>query len=256
MESLLIREQYKVIEILHAEENYAALQAVDIRDREKTPYLLNVYEGAHLKTFLRSFHELRGCRDYREMFVWENHLVSVFSCREGLGIDQVFYKGAQINWQLRLMAAQALFQQAFSMWEYPPRISCAALLSENIRIHQEEQLLTFRYAVRPMGELERRELVFLLSDQIKKVLIHRWDSPIEERRFVRELCTGSEQSAVAVYGRWTAAEPLIRAAYERIEEKGALNRWLFLLFMNLRDWAETRLAGLRKSAKRRGGKGE
>ena len=52
----------------------------------------------------------------------------------------------------------------------------------------------------PLEEMDRRELVLLLSDQIKKVLIHRWDSPMEERRFVRELCSGEETSAVS--GDW------------------------------------------------------
>lgn len=242
MEPLLIRERYKVIQVLYAEENYAALQAVDIQDREKTPYLLNVYEGDYLKIYLRCFHELRGCGAYREMFVWENHLVAVFAYWEGLDIDQVFYKGAQLDWRLRLVAAQALFHQALAMWEFPPQVSCAALLSENIQVFQEKQLLAMNYAVRPLGELERRELVFLLSDQIQKVLLHRWDSPLEERRFVRELRTGTEQSSVAVYGKWTAAEPSIRAAYERIESKSALGRWLYLLFMNLRDWVQTRFS--------------
>ena len=96
-------------------------------------------------------------------------------------------------------------------------------------------MLTVNYGVRPMGDLERRELVFLLSDQIKKILLLRWDSPIEERRFVRELSTGVERSAVGAYGRWINAEPVIRAAYERLEKKGLLGRFLYLLFMNLRD---------------------
>ena len=42
MEPVLIREQYKVVQVLYAQKDYAALQAVDIQDREKTPYLLNV----------------------------------------------------------------------------------------------------------------------------------------------------------------------------------------------------------------------
>jgi len=249
MEPVLIREQYKVVQVLYAQKDYAALQAVDIQDREKTPYLLNVYEGEYLKPYLRCFHELRGCKAYREMFVWKNHLVAVFAYREGLDIDQMFFKGARLDWRLRLTAAQTLFRQALAMWDFPPQVSCAALLSENIRVFREERMLAVNYAVRPLGELERRELVFLLSDQIQKILLHRWDSPLEERRFVRELCTGAEQSAVGAYGRWTAAEPAIRAAYERIEKKGTLGRFLYLLFMNLRDWVQTRFR------KRRGGSG-
>ena len=249
MESLLIRERYKVIHVLYAEEDYAALEAVDIRDREQTLYLLNVYEGKYLKSYLGCFHQLRGCPAYREMFLWQDSLVAVFTYREGLSIDRVFFQGARLDWRMRMDAAGALFRQALAMWEYPPQISCAALLSDNIQILREERVLEINYAVRPLGELDRRELVLLLSDQIRKVLLQRWDSPVEERRFVRELCAGAERSAVGAYGSWIAAEPAIRAAYERIENKGSLGKWLYLLFMNLRDWGQRRLK------RKRGGSG-
>ena len=241
MERILIRERYKVIQVLYAQENYAVLQAVDIRSREKSLCLLNVYEGAYLKPYLCCFHDLRSCPSYREMFVWEGSLVAVFDCREGVSIDQIFYQGAKVDWGFRLEAAQALFHQALTMWDFPPRISCPALMSENVRFFQEERLLMVNYAVYPLGELDRRELVFLLSDQIRKVLMHRWDSPLEERRFVRELCAGGERSAVGAYGKWIAAEPVIRSAYERMDRKSTLGRWLHLLWINLRDWVEIRI---------------
>ena len=129
MEPFLIRERYKIIQVLYAQENYAALKAVDIQDREKSVCLLNVYEGEYLKPYLRCFHELRACPSYREMFVWENHLVAVFTCREGVKIDQIFYKGSKVDRRLRLDAAQSLFHQALAAWDFPPRISCAAMLS-------------------------------------------------------------------------------------------------------------------------------
>ena len=238
MDALLIRERYKVVQVLYAQQNYATLLAVDIQEREKTTFLLNVYEGEYLKPYLRCFHELCCCGAYREMFVWENHLVAVFTYREGLNIDQVFYKGARLNWQLRLTAAQALFHQVLSMWDFPPRISCAALLSPNIQVFRDESMLEFNYGVQPLEEMDRRELVFLLSDQISKVLMLRWDSPLEERRFVRELCRGGDSSGVVVYGKWLAAEPEIRKAYEMIEKKSTLSRWLYLLFINAKDWVQ------------------
>ena len=253
MEALLIRERYKVISVLYAEQDYAALQAVDIQDREKTTCLLNVYEGDLLKPYLRCFYELRNCSDYQEMFVWENHLVTVFSYREGMTIDQVFYRGAPLDWQLRLAVAQTLFHQALATWDYPPEISCAALLSENIQILQDEQLMAVNYAVRPLGELDRRELLLLLADQVKKVLIERWDSPLEERQFVRELCRGAETSAVAVYGKWAAAEPVIREAYEKIEQKPTLSRGLYLVFLNAKDWFKQRTA---KRKEQKGGRAQ
>lgn len=249
MESLLIKERYKVIYVLYAEEDYAALQAVDIQSREKTSYLLNVYEGDLLKPYLRAFHELRGCGAYRDMFLWENSLVTVFDLREGTGFDRVFFRGAKLDWKLRMQTAQTLFHEALAMSDFPPQISCGAFLTENIQVIQEEKRIVMNYAIRPLPEMNRRELVFLLTDQIRKVLLLRWDSPRSERRFVRQLCRGEETSPVAVYRQWTLAQPEIQADYERIQKKAALARWLYLLFMNLRDWAEVHI----KNRKRKGG---
>lgn len=236
MSALLIKGQYKVICVLYAEESYAALQAVDIRSREKRPYLLNVYEGAYLKPYIRCFHDLRGCGDFREMFIWEKSLVAVFACRQGLPIDQVFYKGAKVDWRFRMKMARDLFRQALLMSDFPPRISCAALLSENVRVSAES--LGVNYMVRPLAETNQRELVFLLCDQVQKVLALRWDSPWQERAFVRALCRGEERSVAAAYGRWAAAEPELQAAYEELADRDRLNRALYLLRMNLRDWAK------------------
>ena len=240
MESMLIREQYKVVHVLAAQENYAALEAVDIQDRENTTYLLNVYEGELLKPYLRCFHELRGCRAFREMFVWQGSLVAVFQYSHGMELDRVFYQGARVDWQTRMTVAHALFHQALAVWEYPSRVSCATLLSDNLSLVQEDQILAANYRILPMEEMDRREVVFLLSDQIKKVLLLRWDSPMEERRFVRELCSGEETSAVRAYGRWINAEPVICAAYEKMERMNRLSRWLHLLGVNLRDWFQLR----------------
>lgn len=248
METFLIKERYKVTYVLFAQQDYAALQAVDIQSREKDTYLLNVYEEEYRKSYLRVFHDLRGCEDFREMFLWEDSVVAVFDYREGLTIDQVFFKGAQMDWTFRLEAAQALFHKALFMSDFPPQISCAAMLSENIQVFPAERAVDVSFAVRPLEGLNQRELVFLLTDQIKKVLLHRWDSPLGERRFVRSLCRGEEVSAAAAYKKWTAEAPGIRAEYEMIEKKGALARWLYLLFMNLRDWAGRRWKKGRKGS--------
>lgn len=249
METRLIKERYKVIRVLYAEEDYAALQAVDIQSREKRGYLLNVYEGEYLKPYLNSFMALRGCEAYRDIFLWEGSLVSVFEYREGTDIDRVFYRGVKIPWQERLRAARTLIQQALVLSTYPAQISCAAMLSENIQVLREEPSLVFNYMVRPLEEMNERELVLLLTDQVQKVLLPRWDAPEEERRFVRRLCGGGLTTVAEVYGYWTATVVEIEAAYERIEGKGALGRGLYLVFMNVRDWAREHITGGRKRGK-------
>ena len=42
MEALLVRERYKVVRVLRAEECYAFAEAVDILDREKGTCLLKI----------------------------------------------------------------------------------------------------------------------------------------------------------------------------------------------------------------------
>ena len=249
METRLIKERYKVIRVLYAEQDYAALQAVDIQSREKRSCLLNVYEGGYVKPYLNSFMALRGCEAYQEMFLWEGSLVSVFRYREGRDIDHVFYRDVKIGWRERLSAGRALFQQALVMSTYPAQISCAAMLSENIQVVPEERELAFNYMVRPLEEMNERELVLLLTDQVQKVLLPRWDAPEEERRFLRRLCGGSLTTMPAVYGCWMSSVGEIEAAYERIEGKGALGRGLYLLFMNVRDWMKEHITGGRKRGK-------
>lgn len=238
MSALLLKGQYKVTCVLYAEASYAAVEAVDIRSREKKPYLLNIYEDEYLKPYLRCFHDLRNCGSFREMFVWGKSLVAVFDYHQGFPIDRVFYKGAAVDWRFRLKAAADLFRQALLMSDMPPEISCAALLSENVHMFLEEECLKVNYMVRPLGEMNQRELVFLLSDQIQKILALRWDSPQQERAFVRELSRGGERSAAAAYGKWAAAEPELWAAYEELEGMTGLKQTLTLLLVNLKDWVK------------------
>ena len=233
MESFLIKERYKVTRVLYAEKDYAALQAVDILSREKTEYLLNVYEGEYLKEYLGCFDRLKFCPEFKGLQIAGESLVAVFDYRRGVDIDQVFYKGAELDWHFRLKTAEALFHLGLSMVDFPPEIACTAFLSENIQIYPNEDAMGVSFVVKPMRELSEREMIFLLSDQIKKVLIKRWSSPKPERRFVAELSRGTETSVVALYSKWTEARKEIQEAYETIDGKPALGRLLYLLFMNL-----------------------
>ena len=240
MNTLLPRGQYKVTCVLYAEGPYAALLAVDILSREKTEYLLNVYEGAYVKPYIRSYNALRNCDSFRELFVWKESLVVVFQFRQGTPIDQVFYKGAQVDWHFRMKAAADLFRQLLLLADTPPEIGCAVLLSDNIQVFPLEDCVSVNYMIRPLGEMNQRELVFLLSDQIQKVLELRWGSPLVERDFVRELSSGTLKTVVGAYGRWAQAEPVIRAAYEGLEKRTFVGRMLHLALLNLKDWFHTR----------------
>ena len=136
MDTLLIRERYKVVQVLETRENYAFAEAVDILDREKNSYLLNIYEGPLLRIYLPCFDQLRTCPDFQGVFLEGESLVAVFRYRTGTPIDQVFYRGDKHDWSSRLEYAQQLLHQVLNMADLPHQVSCAALLSENVLINE------------------------------------------------------------------------------------------------------------------------
>ena len=233
MESLLIRQRYKVTLVIHAGDSYAALEAVDILDREQKAFILNVYEGELIKPYLELFSRLRHCPEYREIFTSDDSLVAVFDKYGGKSVDEVFYKGADIPWQRRLDCAQWLLYKAVTMWDQPPELSCAGFFSDNLRVLPEPEIFGMNFALRPEPELNSREMLFLLADQVKKILKDSWDSPPEQRRFVRALSDGEYTSAVELYSHWLGLKPVLQGEYERIYSKRALGRKIYLLSMNL-----------------------
>ncbi len=112
--------------------------AVDLESRDKREYLLNVYEGQLVKTYVDSFDRLRHCPAYHGMFMDKGSLVAVFDAVDGTPIDQVFYKGAQVEWQ----DAGGLGAGAVSSGVVHFGLSAGdrlrALLSENLRLWPKE----------------------------------------------------------------------------------------------------------------------
>lgn len=232
---ILIRNQYKVIRVLRAEPDYAAMLAVDILDREKTEYLLNVYEGPLLRRVLPALQQLEGCRTLRTQFIWEGSLIAVFDDTAGQPIDAVFCRGNPIPRQLRLAMTEQLFRETLCICAYPPELSCSLLLSEQVRIFPQEKKLRLRWLLCPMEEMNERELVFLLGDQLRKLLLTRWDSPTAERKFLRALQTRSWKKVTELYAFWKECSPGIEAEYQKLEKKNPVARTLSLTWVNLCD---------------------
>ena len=153
MDTLLIRERYKVVQVLETRENYAFAEAVDILDREKSSYLLNIYEGPLLRTYLPCFDQLDACPDFQGVFLEGESLVAVFRYRAGTPIDQVFYRGDRHDWRSRLEYAQQLLHQVLNMADLPAQVSCAALLSENVLVNENSRDVSLRFQVPPMEEM-------------------------------------------------------------------------------------------------------
>ena len=240
MQTLLVRERYKMIRVLETRAQYACVQAVDILDREKGACLLNIYEGALLKAFLPCFDRLSACPDFRGMFLEGESLVAVFEDAGGMPIDQVFYRGDHHPWQERLDYAEKLLHLALSMADLPPEVSCAALLSENVRVDEKSGALRLRFCVVPMEGMNPREAVYLAGDQLRKILLPRFASPREELELLDELELGACRNVVQLYALWREREGRIRAAYETLEKKNFFRRWCALLWGRVKRRAARR----------------
>lgn len=225
METMLIKEQYKVIRALDVQESYAFLETVDIKDREKTACLLNLYEGDLLPVYLDVFDRLQDCPAYHGAFIAEGSLAAAFEHTEGTSIDQVFYRGAKVDWRTRLEFAELLLHSALSMANYPPEVSCAVMLSENVLTDLIGGRLRFRWKILPMEGMNGRELVYLTVDQLEKILIRRFESPLVELEFLQRLADGECRSVVRLYALWRESKDAIAAAYEAGEKKNFIKRW-------------------------------
>ena len=228
METLLIRERYKVVRVLETRENYACAEAVDILDREKSSCLLNIYEGPLLRTYLPCFDQLESCPDFRGVFLEGESLVAAFRYRDGTPIDRVFYRGDRHDWRSRLEYAQKLLHQVLNMADLPAQVSCAALLSENVLVSENSRDLSLRFQVLPMEEMNQRELVYLACDQLYKILLPRFSTPGAQLELLDLLEEGACTTVVQLYALWREREPELRAAYEALEKKTFIRRWFSL----------------------------
>lgn len=239
MESMLVRERYKVVRVTDSREDYAFAEAVDILDREMSGCLLNLYEGPLLRRYLDCFDRLEGCAAFREMFLEGESLVAVFQDCGGVPIDQVFYQGDSHSWLDRLYYAGELMQQVLNLSDVPAEVACALLLSENVRVDANNRKICLRFHAVPMEGMNPRETVYLAGDQVRKILRPRFASPRAELELLDELERGTCTGPVQLFALWRSREPEIREAYETLEKKNFVRRWCSLLLGRVR-WRAAR----------------
>ena len=231
METILIRERYKVVRILYAAEDYMLAEAVDIQDRDTPVCLVNLYGGELLHRYGKIYVDLHPerCPAFQRVFLEKKTLVSVFSDAGGEPIDRLFFRGDRWNWRERLDCAEQLLYAALLLEDLPSEIGCAALRSENVLISDRGKSVRLRFAVFPMPEMNGRELALMAGDQVRKILPGRMTAPEEELAFLKRLRQGAYPSVVAMYSAWREARGTIQAAYEEWEQKHLLQKGLTLL---------------------------
>ncbi len=231
MESMLIRERYKVARVLWAQRDYALVEAADIQERETPVRLLNLYEGEFLYRYGKICSAIRAedCPAFRGMFLENNTLAVVFDDCKGADIDSVFFRGDKWNWRERLDYAELLLHHALSLSTLPPEVACAAMLSKNLLFDTEKKTLVSRYMIPPMEPLNGRELALLSGDQTLKILPRRLSSGKREGAFLDALEQGECPSIVSLYSAWRKARKEIEEEREAFEASNFLSRGLSML---------------------------
>jgi len=237
--NLLLCGQYKVIQILRRQPEFAVVQAVDILDRQHPIRLLNIYEGKEALRHAAIFMNLRHNEAFLQAQMEGESLIAVFQWRDAMPIDRVFYRDSGQEHEERLEYARLLFLLALELSDQPPEIGCCALKSENLCVLPKDKKLWVNYCLSPMAGATHREIICLVADQAKKILLDTWTSSLTERRFLARLEHGYWTDAVRLNSAWNSALVEIRQEYERQINAGMIKRFFALLIRNVR-WARER----------------
>lgn len=230
---LFIKKRYRVTQTLAAQEDYAAFLAVDVEDRDNRRVLINVYEGESRKHYVQQLSSVTNVPEFGGITMDGRSLCAFFTHFDGPGINDVFYRGAKHDWQTRLFYAGELFHLALRLSQTVPEIGCAAFRSENLIVKTEEERLVVNCVLRPVPYASQREMVFLLIDQVLKVLLTRWDSAPKEVEFTTVLAASEFSSIPALYSYWLEYERAIRAQYTAIDKKSSFHKFFYRLFQNI-----------------------
>ena len=231
----LILGQYKVIRILKMRENYVAVQAVDILDRQQSIRLLNIYEGMAARRYAQVFLDVHHCPEFLGTRLDGESLIAVFTWRDAPMIDSVFFADSGQKWFDRLNYAEMLFRFVLNLWDQPTELGCAALRSCNLCVLELDQKLCVNYCVEPTEKKpDRRELICLAGDQAKKILFQTWTTELPQRRFLLELIGGRWKDAVQLNSAWNIARPQIEDAYTKREGRMLIRRIFGRVLMNIR----------------------
>jgi len=235
VEGILIRERYKVVQVLWIAEDYAAVEAVDIQERETPSLLINLYGGELFHRYGEIYSQIKDCPAFCGMFLENGVLAAVFRpARPGVPIDELFYRGDGWSWEQRLNAASQVMHLALTLADLPPEVSCAALYSDNLLLSPDEGAANVRFLIRPLAEMTPRELALMAGDQLKKLLPRRWSSCDRQLEMLAWLEWGGFSSIVPMYAWWRREEEEIRAEVDALAKKNFVSRFFILLWKNVK----------------------
>lgn len=230
----IVKSKYRVVRVLTAQRDYAALEAVNIEERNNTEVLLNVYEGESKKRYIRLFSAFTGCRDFVECFISDESFVAAFKLTEGDEIDEVFNLDSKFSPEDRIYYADRLLGELLRISDLPYDISCSVMLSENILFDLGSRDVRFRWRIEPLPEANERELNCLVGDQLDKIFPRRVCSADSERRFIDTLKSGKFTSFSALYSYWLEEKTRIEDEYRMIGQKNAIAKYIYYFWHYLK----------------------
>lgn len=247
METLIVKGKYKVIRVLRTEDHFAACVAVDITDPGNGKVLLDIYDGELLKPYIGYFSGLRHCAEFQDLFLFEESAVAVFSYAEGKTVDDAFFMGHRVPLPDCIEAADRLVEKTIAISDWPANVSCPLLLTEQLLYEKHQNDFRFSYVIVPLPKMNERELCLLLSDQLKKILMIRIDTPLKVREFVRSLDDTPYESVLKLSSVWHTVREEIRGEAALSAKGNILSRLSDIIRINIRDYMDRR-----KKLKRKG----
>lgn len=247
METLIVKGRYKVIRVLRTGEHFAAVQAVDITDSSNGQVILNIYDGPLLKPYIGYIEGLRHCAEYVELFLFEESAVAVFRYREGKNIDSTFCLGHKVPLSECMKAAGRLIEKTIAISDYPPNVSCPLLMTEQLFYAEKQADFSFSHIIVPLPEMNARELCLLLTDQLRKILTIRYDTPLALRRLIRRMDRCPYTSVLQLSSSWHEIIPEVEKEAAVLNEGNLLKKIPKILELNVRDVMERIFNSKRKT---------
>ena len=228
----IIREKYKIEYTIKEIPDYIAYRAVDIGDREKKTYLLNVYAGANVKKYVKTFHNLKNCAEYKEIFVENGRLAAVFDYKTGEDINTVFKKKADLKTAYRLKSVEQLLNIGLIAESFPDDIKCRVIDHGNFHIKQSSEKIELNYMIDP--DVYNEDYVAILISEIRKMLPKTFTEPIAEREFFLQLKRRPVKDGIELYARWKKDVPGIRKEYEKISSMPLIEKIFSIVIKNIK----------------------
>ncbi len=234
----LIQERYKIEYKLKESRDYEAYRAVDIEDREKKVYILNVYSGENVKKYVKLFHDLKNCPEYKGEFVIGSKLAAVFEYKTGEELNNIFKKKAMLSQDYRFKSVEQILNIGLIAESFPELLKKSMVEYRNFQVKQTSERIDMNFMIDPNSYSD--DYLDVLTDAIRRMLPKSFSEPIEERRFFLSLKRKPVKDGIELYSRWKKAFPAIRKEYDQQISLGIIERVFSLIAKNFKWFIESR----------------